>query len=253
MNRRSLKRDSHGQVLVITSLLVALLLLSTGVYVIEIQKNQPIISNQTDNVFLEYQQSIKNTLISALANVTGGGDQNILSADLNEVNAVMTAHSYQAMLQMDYTPLNAEPYQNGFWISSGTNGVGVSSVYVTFAFNSSGFSADSNFMYSLNVTSQVTFSGTCLQLNDTSKQVTLTINVLNEGKPALAQNFNVYYQNDTGWVAVEQPSLSDFGNGTYQLSFNADSDQSINPLFVSLICQDQRGISVGANATCTVI
>ena len=204
-----------------------------------------------ENVFPAYQQSTKNTLISALANITNGGDTSVLTSDLNELNSAITSHSYQAMVQMDYTLLNTLPYQNGIWISWGTDGQGISSAYADFTFNSSAPSTTSNLEYAVNVTSEVDLSGSYLQLNNTTKQANLTVNLLNEGKPALAQNFTFCYQNDTaGWVTVESPSINDFGNGTYAVSFIAETDQPTGPLSVSVLSQDQRGIFVGANLTC---
>jgi hypothetical protein len=251
MKKRNLKHNSSGQVLVITSLLVALLLLSTAVYVIETEKEVPLAGTGEDNVFPAYQQSIKNTLISALANITNGGNTSVLIDDLNELNVAITSHSYQAIFQMDYTPLNVDPYQNGVWISWGADGQGISSAYVSFAFYSSGFSTTSNMEYAVNVTSEINLSGNYRQLNDTSKQVNLTVNLLNEGKPALAQNFIFCFENATeGWVKVDSLSINDFGNGTYGVSFIAETDQPSDPLPVSMLCQDQRGIFVGANATC---
>ena len=252
MKKRDLKRDNSGQVLVITALLVALLLLSTAIYIIETEKEVPTIGTDENNAFPAYKQSTRNTLISALANVTNGGDAGVLTADLNELNSAITSHSYQAILQMDFTPQNTAPYQNGIWISWGTDGQGVSSAYVNFAFNSSGSSTTSNLEYAVNVTSAVNLSGNYLQLNDTFKQVNLTVNVLNEGKPALAQNFTFYFENATDWIQVDSPSITNFGNGTYAVSFTAETDQPSGTLLVSMYCQDQRGITVGANVTCSV-
>lgn len=252
MRNRNIKHNRSGQVLVITSLLVALLMLSTAIFVIESEKNQAKIGTAQENVFPLYQQAIKNTLISALANVTGGGDTDILRADIDGVTAAISSYSYQAMLKIDYTLPNNAPYANGFWISRGADGHGVSSVYAIFAFNSSSFSTTTNVEYSVNVTSQVDLSGTYLQLNETSKQVNLTVSLHNEGRAALAQNFTFRYQNVAEWIAADSPSITDFGNGTYTVSFTVQSDQSIITLPVSVVCQDQRGIFIGANATCNM-
>ena len=81
------------------------------------------------------------------------------------------------MLTMDYNTLNSSGYQNGLWISWGANGQGVSSAYASFVFASSSPSATSNLEYALNVTSTVNLSGNYQQLNDTTKQVNLTINL----------------------------------------------------------------------------
>ena len=137
MKKRNLKHNSSGQVIIITALLVASLLLSTAIYVFETEKEVPTADTGEENVFPAYQQSIRNTLISALANVTNGGNPSVLTDDLNELNAAITNDSYQAMLQMNYTPLNVAPYQNGIWISWGADGQGVSSAYVSFVFDSS--------------------------------------------------------------------------------------------------------------------
>ncbi len=249
MGKRSFKRDSSGQVLIVSALLVALLLLSTALYVIEVEKEVPTVAAESD-VFSGYNQSVRSTLISALANATDGGNPNILASDLNELQTAILSQSYQAMLTMDYNTLNSSSYQNGLWVSWGANGQGVSSAYATFEFASSSPTATSNLEYAVNVTSAVNLSGNYQQLNDTLKQVNLTVNIFNEGKPALAQNFTFSYQNATDWVQVDLPNITDFGNGTYVVSFNAETSQLNDPLVVSTLCQDQRGIFVGANVTC---
>ena len=256
MKRRSLKHNSSGQVIIITALLVASLLLSTAIYVFETEKDVPTADTAEENVLPAYQQGTINTLISAIANVTNGGDPSVLTADLNELNAAITNDSYQAMLQMTYTPLNVAPYQNGIWISWGADGQGVSSVYVSFVFDSSSSSTSSNLEYNVNVTTEADLSGN-YQLDGNLMQVNLTVNVLNEGAPSLAQNFTFYFEEYSGslltenWVKVDSPSITDFGNGTYSVSFTTETDPSNDPLPVFMLCQDQRGIVVGANVTCT--
>ena len=74
--------------------------------------------------------------------------------------------------------------------------------------------------------------------------------LFNDGKPSLAQNFTFSFQNSTDWVPVQEPSVNSFGNGTYAVSFNAETDQVSVPLTVSVECQDQRGIMVGASVRC---
>jgi len=252
MKKRSLKRNSQGQVIIITALLVASLLLSTAIYVFETEKAVPTVDTGENNVLPAYQQSIRNTLISALANITNGGNTGILTDDLNELNAAITNDSYQAMLQMNYNPLNTAPYQNGIWLSWGTHGYGVSSAYVSCVLDSSAPSSSSNLEYDVNVTSEAILSGNYLQLNATFTQVNLAVNVFNEGKPALAQNLTFYFENATYcWVKVNSPNITDFENGTYLVSFIGETEPANDLLPVSMICLDQRGIIVEANATCT--
>ena len=250
MGKRSFKRDNSGQVIIVTALLVALLLLSTAVYVMEVEKEVPTAVAES-NAFAGYKQSARSTLISALANATDGGNSGILGTDLSELKTAIISHSYQALLTIDYNTLNSSGYQNGFLISWGANGQGISSAYATFALASSSPSATSNLEYAINVTSAVNLSGNYQQLNDTTKQANLTVNILNEGKAALAQNFTFSYQNATDWIQVDSPSTTSFGNGTYAVSFTAETPQLNDPLVVSVLCQDQRGIFVGANLACT--
>ncbi|MCW4003124.1 MAG: hypothetical protein NWE95_04335 [Candidatus Bathyarchaeota archaeon] len=257
MGKRSFRHNNFGQVLVVTALLVALLLLSTALYVIETEKNTPVVQAE-ENQFSAYKQSIINTLISALANATNGGDSSVLSMDLAELKSVVTSHSHKTMLTMDYEVRTTSPYQNGIWISWGTNGQGVSSAYSTFLFNSSNPLATSSSAYAVNITSEINFSGTYMQLTGNSKQVNLTVKVLNEAKPALAQNFTFFYDYDgslstVDWIEVASPAINNFGNGTYAVSFVCDTAQENDDVFVSTYCHDQRGILVSANVTCVRI
>ncbi len=236
--------------IVITALLVAVILLSTVIFVIETGKTVPTTRSGEENVFPAYEQSVRSTLISALSNVTNGGSAKVVNANFDELNLVLTSQSYDAIFEMDYTPLNLAPYQNGLWISWGADGKGVSSGYVNYFFNSSGLSIASSLENAINITSEAAFRGTYLQLNDTFKQAGLTITLQNEGKPALAQNFQFYFQNTTNWIRVYSPSITNFRNGTYAVLFNAETGIQTGPFIVSMYCQDQRGITVGANATC---
>ena len=250
MRKRNLRRDNSGQVIVITSLLVAVILLSTVIFVIETGKATPTTENGEGNVFPAYEQSIKSTLISALANVSNGGEANVLNADLDELKMALTSTAYDSIIKVDYTPLNLAPYKNGLWISWSTDGKGVSSAYVSYVFNSSSFATASNMENAANITSAVTLRGSYLQLNDTFKQADLTITLQNEGKPALAQDFKFYFQNETNWIKADSPNITDFGNGTYSVVFDAETGLQNNPFLVSTYCQDQRNIIVSANATC---
>jgi hypothetical protein len=251
MGKRNFKSDKKGQVIIVTALLVSVLFLSTALYVMEVAKEVPTANAGQSDVFSGYKQSAISTLISALANATNGGNSNILGIDLAELKTVVLSNSYQAMLTMDYSTLNSSGYNNGFLFSWGVNGEGSSSAVVSFIFASSSPSSSSNVEYTLNVTSTVNFSGKFQQIDGTTKQVNLTVNILNEARAALAQNFTISYQNGQDWIKINSPTTTCFGNGTYTLTFMAGTSPPSEPLVVSLLCQDQRGISIGANLTCT--
>ena len=252
MGKRNFISDKSGQVIIVTALVVSVLFLSTALYVIEVGKEVPMVEPSQSNVFLGYKQSITSTLISALANATGGSNSDILGTDIAVLKTVILANSYKNLLTMDYSTLNSNGYQNGLLISWGTNGQGVSSAGASFTFASSSLLTNSNLEYTLNVTSAVNLSGNFNQINDSTKQVNLKFNVLNEGKAALVKNFTLSFQNGSDWIKVDSPNITTVGNGTYTLSFNAEQSQPSDPMVVSLLCQDQRGIFVGANQTCTV-
>jgi hypothetical protein len=251
MGKRNFNSNKSGQVIIVTALVVSLLFLSTALYVIEIGKEVPTVEPNQSNVFSGFRQPMTNTMISALANATSRSNPNILEIDIAELKTIILANSYQAMLTMDYSTLNSNGYNNGLLISWGINGRGVSSACASFVFASSNFQANSNIEYALNVTSAVNSSGNCEQINDTTKQVNLTLNVLNEGKAALAQNFTFSYRKGTDWIRVDSPTVTSLGDGTYKSIFSAEQSLPNDLMIVSLLCQDQRGIFVGATLTCT--
>lgn len=244
---------NSGQVLIVTSLIVVMLLLSTVIYVRETEKNAPVYAAEAGLKFSAIKQALMHTIMSALANISNGGDTAVLAANLNQFKSVVIRHSYNSIFSMEYAPLNDGSYQNGLWISWGSSGEGISSAYVAFMLNSSGSSTNYYSEYALNVTSSITINGYSISLNSSMKQVNVTCTVFNEGQPALARNFAVYYKQDTplGWMQADSVGSTDFGNGTYLLSFNALNVNQNNPPLVSVYCRDTRGISVWANVTCT--
>jgi len=255
---RGSNRGNSGQVLIIASLILALLLLSTAVYVADTQKNVPVYNSGAEPSFSAYKLGATNTVLSAVANISNGGSVNVLVADLNQFKSVVNSHSFSAMVKIDFTPLNMTPYNDGVWISWGSNGHGVSGAYVNMVLNSSGTSATCYSEYAINVTSELNINGHYTLRNESLKQVNLTCNILNEGKPALAQNFTVYYEQDGSlsteeWIQVASPSITDYGNGTYRMSFTANTTSPADPMLISVYSQDLRHIFVKANVTCTMV
>jgi hypothetical protein len=258
MKPRHSSRRNSGQVLVIASLVVTLLLLSTALYVSEIEKNAAVYESRVDPAFSAYKLGVTHTVISALANISNGGSADVLVSDLNCFKSVVDNHSFNAIVKMDATPLNATPYQDGVWISWDSSGRGISSAYVNLVLNSSGTSATYYSEYAINVTSEINVNGYYTSLTGSLKQVNLTCNILNEGKRALAQNFTVYYEQDGSlspeeWVQVASPSITDYGNGTYTMSFTAETTNPEDPVLVSVHSNDLRYILIKANVTCTQV
>ena len=244
--------------LIIASLVVTLLLLSTALYVSEIEKNAAVYEARADPAFSAYKLGVKHTVISALANISNGGSADVLVANLNQFKSVVDSHSFNALVKMDATPLNVTPYQDGVWISWDSSGHGISSAYVNLILNSSGTAAAYYSEYAVNVTSEIEVDGYYTALTGSLKQVNLTCNIINEGKPALAQNFTVYYEQDGSlspeeWIQVASPSITDYGNGTYVMSFTAETTNPDDPMLVSVQSHDLRYILIQANVTCTQV
>ena len=255
MKPRRPNRRNSGQVLIIASLVVTLLLLSTALYVSDIEKNAAVYERRINPAFSAYKQGATHTVVSALANISNGGSADVLAEDLNKFKSVVDGHSFDSIVSMDFTPLNTSPYQDGIWISWGDSGIGISSAHVNLVLNSSGTSATCYSEYAINVTSELDVNGYYTLLTEPQKQVTVTCRILNEGKPALAQNFTVYYEQDGSlateeWVPVTSPSITDYGNGTYVISFTAETTNIDDPMLVSVHSHDMRQIFVRANVTC---
>jgi hypothetical protein len=247
---RNFRRDNRGQVIVITALLIALIILSTVVYVTAIVKQAPAVESNQYAVYPQYQQNLRNTLISALANITHNGNVQVLDADISKLNQVFSSHDYGSMLQINYTLPNDSSYQNGLCISNQQENHAVIGAQVSYQLNSIGNAKISNAEGNVNITSEAYLSGNCVQNNETTKQLSLTTKVLNDGRPALAAKFTCYYQNGTAWIQPENFVVTDFGNGTYSIVFLAQVGQSSDHVFAALNVLDKRGINVSVNTTC---
>ena len=257
MERKRLNRKNSGQTLIITSLVVALLLLSVVYYIFEVERKSVI---QTTTPLNSYVLAIKlgsrNTVISALANVSNGGENEILTANLDRLSSIIGNQSHFGKCILSFTPLNSSPYQSGIWISWGSNGLGVSSAYANFSLDFTGMQADVQLEYDVNITTTLNVEGVYSKLEDVKKQVNVTCRVFNEGEPALAKNITLFYESDGDlsiqeWIPVDSPSITDYGNGTYFMSFIAETKTRNDPLLVSAQVHDLRDIFVQANTTCT--
>jgi len=249
MKQKRSNRDKSGQALIITSLIIAVLLLSTVYYVFEVERS--VIKSETTETTMATRPITVNTVVSALANFTNGGERRILTTNLNRLSLFLKDHSYYAQQDLQFTPLNSSPYQEGIWTSWESSGIGISSAYVSFAVNFSAPSKTFCSQYETNITTALTveaaFAG-----SEAEKSVNVTCKISNEGEPALADDISVLYQNETyePWTMVNSSNnlnIVDYGNGTYFVTFNAYAQ---NFLQVSVEMHDRRDIFVMARALC---
>jgi hypothetical protein len=241
------QRQNSGQVLVITALVVALLLMSTVVYVSETQKNAPIYHSDAEAGYWALKQSALHTVTSALVNVSGGGDASVLGADLARLEDAVEEHLYGSIGMLQAEVVDSAPYEDGVWLLV-DEGVGVSSITVNFAFNSTAPSGNCAFEYLANVTSTIVLTGSSTPMNETCSQVTVTCSVFADNCPEKAQNLTYYYQDDAkNWFPAES-AVADLGNGTYVGTFVAANCTAGVPVLVG--CVDFRGVAIWANVTC---
>jgi hypothetical protein len=220
-------------------------------YVIEAQKNIPTVQSDDGVLIDNYQSSVRNTAVSALANFSSGGDSGVLNSDLAQLRNVILAHSYESQLSFTYGLLGSGGYNDGMRVWWGALGEGVSSAYVTVTCGSSSSRGGSQATYVVNVTDSIQVTGSYLQSNDTQKFVNLTVHLYNEAGGALADSFSITYLNASSWITPESPAINNSGDGTCTIAFNADTGQIGEALDVSVVCLDTRGISVGATVTCS--
>jgi hypothetical protein len=247
MNSPNMKRSNHGQALIVAALIIALLFISTTYYVLETEKDTISLQSTTEIDLSAIKASIKNTLISALANISksafanisNGGGREVLMEDLKNLSSTVHNYTYDAESDLSFTLFNSS-------LSWEHLGFGVSSAYASFTINESGLALNYFTTYEVNITTALQIEGV-YKSEGAEKTVNISCTVYDENGPALANKIVILYQNQTdgSWLKVGQQPI-DYGNGTYDISFVAYSPEPIN---VSAQVNDLRNIFVMANAT----
>jgi hypothetical protein len=250
--RRNFRANSSGQLLIVAALAIAILISSTAIYVYELgnEVNSEDVSS-ISNFVLALKQSTRNAMISSLANVSNGGEKNVLATNLDRLSQVFRSVNNLGFCQLAFTPLNDSNYDSGTWLSWNISDIGVSSVYANCTLEVYGMAMNVTLNYAVNVTSTITINGYYTRLSGDEKLMNLTCNVYNEGKPALAKNMTFFYERLGSWLPVDLSdnlSITDYGNGTYRISFTVTTPS--NTVQVSAHVYDVRDIFVQANTTC---
>lgn len=245
------KRANSGQILLIAAFIMASLLVSAQLYILEVGKTSSETESDTlSNFMLSIQSGSRNVVIGSLANVSNGGLSNGLELNLREWEAFIANQYSHGKSILYYTLRDTAPYSSGTWLDWSLNGYGVSSAYVNFTHMLSGLEADVTQSYLMNITTTLLIASTNRRLSENTRQVNVTINMLNEAEPALAKQIVVYYRVSNSWLipdAANNYTLLDYGNGTYLASFVATfPTESVE---VSAHIVDSRDIYVQANAT----
>lgn len=246
-----LNANSSGQLLIVAALAIAILISSTTIYVYELSgERQGVEDASLDDFILAVKQGTRNAVISSLANVTKGGENQVLAENLNTLSEAYLSLNQPGICRLSYAFPEDPNYEGGVWISWNTNGLGVSSAYANLTLTVYGLTANISLTFTVNITTAITLSGYYV-LSGEGKNANVTCQVFNEERPALASNITLYYKDDAEvWTLVNPSNLTvtNYGNGTYTLSFTAST--SSDSLEVSAHVQDLRGIFVKANMTC---
>lgn len=245
MKRKS-RRQNSGQILVIAVLVVSLILLSTQLYIYEIGRSLETQSTRVNDFVLAMKLGSRHVVTGSLASISTAGDNSTLSANLERWRS-FAGNFYQfGKPVFNFSLPSMPPYTNGTYLSWGTDGFGASSAYVDFNFSLADRQVTVQLPYTVNTTTSLRVEGV-FRTQGNTKQVNVTVNLSNEGNPALAKNVTVLYESQ-GWFVPDFQN-TDYGNGTYVASFEADIPG--NEVYVSAQVYDLREIYVQANATCT--
>jgi len=252
---REMRERNSGQVLLIAAFIMAFLLLSAELYIFEVGNvMSEFESNSLTDFVLNIKLSSRHIVIGALANASNGGSISVLELNLQRWASLIDKQYRFGKSILNYTLEQNSPYSSGIWMDWGTNGLGVSSAAVNFAYKLSGREMNLNQSYFLNITTTLLVESTYRGMLGNDKQINVTIRLLNEANAALAKQIIIYYYSEGNWLIptqVNNYSILDYGNGTYLASFTASiPGQDVQ---VSAHVVDQREIYVRANATSTQI
>lgn len=254
MNTKSQKRNS-GQILLIAAFIMAFLLLSAGLYVFEVGKTiSEVTPNSLNDFVLAVELGSRHVVIGSLANLSNGGSSSVLGLNLQKWSSFIGKQYQFGKSILNYTLEEATRYSSGVWIDWGSNGTGVSSAYANFTHRLLDREVNVNQSYFINITTMLLVESTYQERLGDEKQVNVTLNLSNEGKPGLTKQITVYYRVLDDWLIPDETSnyaILDYGNGTYVASFVANIP-SLNPE-VSTYVVDQREIHIQANATSTQV
>ena len=239
-------KSRRGQVLVIAALAIALTILSVQSYLYDLSKQTLTPQNDyLSDYILSIKQGTNHIVTASLVNTSNGGASINLENNLARWSEFV-ANDYRFGAPMLTTTLEStSPYSDGMRLEWGTTGVGTSSICSDFNFDISGRDVEVNWDYTVNKTTKVTSIGGYTDLGGTTKQFDLTINLANEEISCIASSVILHYNKTTTWedpTGLGVYSVTDYGNGTYVVSFTDDVDKLQVPIRIQIV--DLRGVYV---------
>ena len=241
----------RGQVLIVAAFAISILLLSANVY---IYRNSRIDASPAYSTLIDYAQHIRlgsiHAVTASLVNVSNGGASSILGENLDRWEAFTRGDYRFGVCDLNASLGSQAPYSDGVWLDWGVSGVGVSSAYVDFTLDISGRGAEVDWSFPVNRTTEMRVSGSYAVIVGDQKDVTVTLSMLNEGSPALAQSTSLEYWDIGLWndASLEGDyAAMDYGNGTIRFTFSAEIPGAQVDIRMQVI--DLRGVFVQAQET----
>jgi len=257
LTKKVCKRKNSGQSLIVTALAVSLLIIAIVYSVFEANtQNQARDSTTLNSHISVIKLGLQNTVTSALVNVSNGGINQTLTTNLEKYTTFLGNQSFFGKCVTLFSVQNSSFYQSGIKLSWGSDGTGVSSACTNSTLSFIETDAELQLEMKTNITTTLNIEGTFVTLSELDKQINVTCRLFNENEPALAKKIILYYESDgepsdQNWIAAESPTIVDYGNGTYTISFIATTQTMDDPVLVSAQVYDTRSVLVLANATCT--
>ena len=249
------RNGDSGQILLIAAFIMASLLVSAQLYILDVGKISGEMNSDSLNDLMScVKLGSRHVVSGSLANISNGGSSSLLESNLREWAEFLSAQYVEGKNILNFTLEESSPYSSGVWLLWGADGYGVSSACVDFIHTLAGREADVDMAYSVNVTTALLISSTSHMLNETARQINVAIKVLDEAGPALATQITVYYSVSGSWLIPDDANdfaLLDYGNGTYVASFTAAIPTP--QAEVSVHTADSRGVYVQANVTSTEV
>ena len=238
----------RGQVLIVAAFAISILLLSANVY---IYRNSRIDASPAYGTLIDYAQHIRlgsiHAVTASLVNVSNGGASSNLGDNIDRWEAFTRGDYRFGICDLNATLGSQVPYSDGIWLDWGVSGVGVSSAYIDFTLNISGRGAEVDWAFPVNRTTEMRVSGSYAVIIGDQKDVAVTMSMLNEGSPALAQSYILEYLDAGLWndASLEGDyTAMDYGNGTYRFTFSANIPGAQVDIRMQVI--DVRGVFVQA-------
>lgn len=245
-------RRQSGQVLILTALTIAALVISTEIYLyrlseIRVKSKYDLLCDYVLNIRL----SSRHVVEASLANITWGGPTQTFSHNLERWSSFLASEYRLGICNLTATPRSTAPYSSGLWIEWGGDGRGVSSAFSSFDLRLSGMGVGVNLSYTVNVTTTLLVSGRYTVVAGKKKAVEVWCRVLNDGSPALAENITLLYLKGGVWrdpTTLPDYAYRDYGNGTYLFSFSDVIPGDVITILAR--CYDKRTIYVQTEAEC---